>query len=374
MSTCLLRKATYLALSVLAGHCYAQSNVTVYGIMDGGVENSRAGKGSLTRQISGGSLGSRLGFRGSEDLGSGLFAVFRIEQGLTLDDGALGQGGRAWGREASVGLSSKTAGTVLLGRLPTPYYLMQSNVDAFLWMGGGSLVGITRSGTTSQQIVPLAINARADNAAAYASPNIGGFEVRLLGALGEASTTIGRQYSASARYSAQGLDALVGWNRQNGANNANGSVSALVAGGSYDFGVARVFAGYTDEKNDCTTCTGGLARVSGVTGSSASEFRLLNVGTRVPIGLFTAIAQYVRVNDRSKYAINPGSRDVNWFALGGEYAFSKRTIVYGSAATLKNRNGSQYALGSGTAQQVANFVATGDPRTTTVTLGIRHAF
>lgn len=87
--------------------------------------------------MSGGALGSRLGFRGVEDLGGGTSAVFRLEQGINLDDGTLGQGGRAFGREASVGLASTTRGTVTAGRPPTPYYVAQSGVDAFAWMGSG---------------------------------------------------------------------------------------------------------------------------------------------------------------------------------------------------------------------------------------------
>ena len=84
----------------------AQSNVAIYGIADAGLELSNHGKGSLTRVVSGGQFASRLGFRGSEDLGDGLAALFRLEMGLNLDDGTLGQGGRIFGREAIVGLRS----------------------------------------------------------------------------------------------------------------------------------------------------------------------------------------------------------------------------------------------------------------------------
>ncbi|UUX95328.1 porin [Aquabacterium sp. J223] len=349
------------------------SSVTIYGVMDAFVDVSRAGRGTVTRVGSGGGLGSRLGFMGREDLGGGLAAVFRIEQGLTLDDGQLGQGGRAWGREASVGLSSGALGTVQLGRLPTPYYGVLPGVDAFFWMGSGGLLSITRSGAATRQLSASGINARHDNAVGYSSPVFSGFQVRAMVSAGEASTAIGRGYSWSARYSSGPIDALAGWVRQEGAGNANGQADAWVVGGSYNFGAAKLYAGYTNDKNSCTTCTGALARVAGVSATGASHFKLMNLGVRVPVGAFTGIAQVVRVNDDTNYAVNPGDRDATWVALGAEYNFSRRTVAFASVGTIGNRNGSQYALGSGSVQQPAAFVA-GNSRSTTATLGIRHNF
>jgi predicted porin len=346
--------------------------VTLYGVADAAVELSRAGRGTVTRVVSGGNLGSRWGVRGTEDLGNGLNAVFRLEAGLTLDDGNLAQGGRAWGREASVGLSSKAWGTTLLGRLPTPYYQVHNVVDAFAWMGSGGLPSVSRSETASRPLLPLQVAARADNALGYTSPDFGGLEFRVLGALGEGSTALGRGYGASARYAGGPIIAALGMMRQNGASNLNGSMQAVVAGGSYDFGVAKVFAGYTNEKNSCTTCTGAMARVSG---ASTSEFRLINLGARMPLGgATTGIAQVTRVSDRSVYTAATGDRDATWLAIGAEYLLSKRTMIYGSIGSIGNKNGSLYALGSGTALQPANAVGTGNPRATTGQIGIRHVF
>ena len=159
-----------------------------------------------------------------------------------------------------------------------------------------------------------------------------------------------------------------------GRDNANGEVKSWVVGGSWNLGVAKVFAGVTQESNSCTTCTGALARGPGIIAGGASEFRLINLGVRVPFGAATVMAQVVKVQDRSDYSVNPGDRDANWVALGGEYALSKRSILYGSVATIGNRNGSAYAIGTGTAQQPASFVAPGNPRVTTLSLGVRHAF
>jgi predicted porin len=108
--------------------------------------------------------------------------------------------------------------------------------------------------------------------------------------------------------------------------------------------VARLFAGVTDERNSCTTACPGLTRV---TGSSTTDFRLLNLGVRAPFGALTAIAQVTRVSDRSTYTAATPDRDANWFAIGAEYLFSKRSMLYGSIGTINNKNGSNYVLAAG---------------------------
>lgn len=352
----------------------AQSNVTVYGVADAGLEYSRAGT-SLTRVFSGGAAGSRIGFRGVEDLGGGLSAVFRLEQGINIDTGTLGQGGRAFGREASVGLTSKDWGTVLAGRLPTPYYAVLSAVDAFSWMGSGGTLALTRTGAGGQQILPLGVDARSDNSVSYISPRWAGIEARALYTTGEkASTGTGNGLGASARYSVDALDAVVGYTKMEGPSGSIGDVNGAVIGGSYNLKSFKVFAGYSRERNSCTGCTGALARIAGVAVGGAADFRIVNIGVRVPFGALTAIAQVARVIDRTAYAVNPGDRDATRLGIGAEYAMSRRTTAYTSLASIGNRNGSLYALGSGSVQQPAGRVAAGDPRSTTLTMGVRHVF
>jgi predicted porin len=368
METIVKKLLAFAGLSLAAAAAvHAQSSVTLYGLVDTGIDIARAGKGTEWRQISGGAFGSRLGFRSVEDLGGGLSAVFRLESGINIDVGSYAQGGIGFGRESSVGLASSTFGTVNLGRLPTPYYAVQSAVDAFSWYGSGGLTSITRSAASTVQVVPLAVNARSENAVGYVSPRWGGVEVRLLGGFGEHSAELGNSYGASARYNNGPVELVGGFHRQSAAG--TGAARAGVVGGSYDFGVARVFAGWTEERNNCSTCTGGLAPTTRLAAGGASEFRLINIGAKIPTGAWTTFVQYVRVQDRGN-----SDRDANWFAIGGEYALSKRTAIYTTLGTINNRNGSQYALGSGTAQQPAGFVAAGDPRSTTFTLGIRHGF
>lgn len=368
------KAAVAAACAAAAAGAHAQSSVTVYGLVDAGIEYGKAGGTSSTRLVSGGSVGSRIGFRGVEDLGGGLAAVFRLETGINLDDGTIAQGGRGFGRESSVGLAHREAGTVQFGRLPTPYFSVQSAVDAFQWMGAGGLPALTRSGTATTQVLPMAVNARHDNAIGYVSPKWGGFELRALYSLGEDSATLGNGYGLSGRYTSSRLDLVAGFTRQSAGTAGSGHADAFVVGGSYDFGPARVYAGYTVERNNCTNCTGALARPPGVAANGEGEFQIINLGARVPVGAFVAIAQVARVQDRTTYAVNRGDRDATWWAVGGEYYMSKRTVLYTTYGSINNQNGSQYALGTGSAQRPAGSVPAGDPRASSVNVGMRRSF
>lgn len=364
-----------LIAAMACGSVHAQSsNVTLYGVADAGVELSNAGDGTKSRLISGGLYGSRWGLRGTEDLGGGLSAIFRLESGFSIDDGTIGQGGRLFGREAVVGLSSNVAGSLVAGRVINTQYLALSVIDTYFFGTGGGMLALTRSGSTTQQLMPLAVTARTDNALGYTSPNLGGLELRAQVAAGESSATLGRYYGASARYKNGNMDYVASYAKQEGATDASGDVRSIIVGGSYNLSFAKLYVGYANEKNSCTTCTGALARAAGVAVDAASEFQFVNVGVRVPFGKLTGIAQVVRITDDTVYAVPTGNRDATSLSLGAEYTLSKRTRLYGSVATVNNKSGSQYAVGTGAAQQPAGHVGSGDPRARAVSLGIAHFF
>lgn len=115
----ILRAALTGSVGLFSINALAQSNVTVYGLLDTGVAyvtNANAAGGSVWRMPTiTGTLPSRIGFKGSEDLGGGLQAVFALESGFGVDTGAMGQGNRLFGRLAYVGLKGGL-GTVILGR------------------------------------------------------------------------------------------------------------------------------------------------------------------------------------------------------------------------------------------------------------------
>ena len=357
-----------------ASTAVAQSKVTVYGAVDLGIEWNKAGKGGSIRQIPGGTLGSRVGFRGEEDLGGGFYTRFRLESGFAADTGTQTQGGRLFGRGANIELGHRSYGSLMVGRVELPYYHANLAVDAFAWKTNGGLLAVNRNGASVQQLIPLVISARADNAMAYVSPSVNGFEFRALASAGEGSPTQRSAYSASVRYRAKGLDAVAAFARQNGAGDQSGSVDAYVLGGSYQFPGVKVFAGLTNEKNDCITCTGSFKLGGDIAAGQASEFRLVNIGAQMNFEALTVYTQVTRVMDRSGYSAATPSRDATWVALGAEYALSKRTSLYSSVGSIRNSNGSNYTLGSGTSQQPANAIGPDNPRAYTAVVGIRHFF
>lgn len=113
-------KRKILCLAILGGFgisAHAQSSVTLYGLIDEGFDFANNVAGSKSYQFqSGYASGSRWGIRGEEDLGQGMKAIFRLENGFNINNGKLGQGGLMFGRQAYVGISSKTYGAITLGR------------------------------------------------------------------------------------------------------------------------------------------------------------------------------------------------------------------------------------------------------------------
>src|SRR5580658_8842220 len=112
-------KKQVIALAVSAAFAapvFAQSSVTLYGVIDEGINyTSNVGGNREFEMVSGYAQGSRWGLKGSEDLGGGLKAVFQLENGFNANSGTLAEGGRLFGRQAYVGLSDDKYGTITIG-------------------------------------------------------------------------------------------------------------------------------------------------------------------------------------------------------------------------------------------------------------------
>ncbi|MDM0044059.1 porin [Variovorax dokdonensis] len=362
-----------VAVCLFSGSAAAQGAM-IYGIMDVGFEYSDMGTAQRARVISGGLSGSRLGYHAWEDVGRGWTAEFRLESGIRLDTGILAQGGRMFGRESSVGISHASLGTLKLGRLPTPYWSTQDEVDAFRRGLNGAPGALSRSGSVAREPLPLLVTARADNAVDYTSPTWRGFSLDALVAAGESNTVVGATRSLGLRFEHGPWVLVSAWGEQESGQPGDGPLKALVTGVRYDFGPGELIVGYTDERNFCSACVGRQAQVAGVAEGGASSFKLANIGMRLPLGRFLLIAQYTRITDHSDYAVPLGERDANYAAVGLEYRLSPRTTLYGGLGTVDNRNGSKYVLGTGSVQQPPDFVAAEDARVTTMSMGVRHSF
>lgn len=171
------------------------SSVNLYGVLDIGLTRvSNVGGSGITRVDDGVSQGSRIGFRGREDLGGGLAAIFNLEMGVATDNGTLRQGGLAFGRAAFVGLADQKLGQFTVGRQ------FDQMVGTLLRYHPGFHTGIY--GMTPGDADRVA-GAWLDNQITYVSPDLAGFKFTVQRALSEggtSATNAGNAWSAGATY------------------------------------------------------------------------------------------------------------------------------------------------------------------------------
>lgn len=347
-------KKSILALALIgafSGAAFAQSSVTVYGVVDMGVQRDDNGvtpNGTKYSLDSGLQSGSRLGFKGTEDLGSGLKANFVLEMGLKTDTGA--SDGTTFGRQAFVGLSGDF-GAFNLGRQKSLTYVASETIDPFAVGLAGNMNRLFSTVT------------RVDNAAIYSTPNMSGFSASALYAFGEtagnpSALSVG---SLSATYSAGPVFASIVYEKAKDANDpaitiANTGEKTLI-GGTYDFGMAKAHAAYELLKG-------------GQGGSVVAETKknVWMIGTTVPVGAGSIIADYSRITDNVKSDAN-----ATQFALGYTYNLSKRTNLYTSYSQTKNDTKASYNVMTADAKGALTVTNNGNTDKL-FNVGIRHAF
>lgn len=343
-------KKSLIALAVLAssGAAMAQSSVTLYGVVDTSIGYVK-GQESVSGMLNSGNATSRLGFRGTEDLGNGLKAEFVVEGELQPDDGT--SGGLNFKRQSTVGLSG-SFGQVRLGRALTASYNAVSRYDLFGTVGLGSTLAWAGSQTGYQN--------RSNNMISYISPKFSGFGVGIDYGFGEKEANRdGRNMGVGATYDNGPLSLGLGYDRQNNVSNtdagiANTDLKTWQLGGSYNFGVAKLLAFYKNTKyNEVAT---------------GDDFTLksYNLGVSVPVGAAGEVkATY------NNYKISDDGGKANQFSLGYVHNMSKRTALYGTYAYLKNKDGANFGLnGAFTGVKGAN----DSGKMHGIQVGVRHAF
>lgn len=367
-----LNTALLILLLPLAS-AQAQSSVTIYGILDTSVSSGHGGGGAsaVTRLDSGVGPGSRLGFRGEESLEGGLSAQFTLEMGLGSDTGTSQQGGTLFGRQAFVGLGSNSQGwRVTLGRQYSPTMLSIVAADAQGQIYWGSTVGLGQGVLQSPGSTAGAgchgATARINNSV-MASWSGSGLTGRLmLGAGDENDRKTGQLLSPSLSYSAGPLMLTAAYTRfrQCGADIAATAApewqSEATAGGSFDFSVLKLFAGYytfnPSEANKTVTATTML------------KSKAFWIGARVPVGKTGMVITQVT---RQKYDLPAASAQGTTLALTYEHSLSKRTRLYATAARISNNDAASFGIWGATAVQAATR-AGADPRV--LSLGLTHFF
>lgn len=300
-------KKTHFAAAVLgliaAGAAQAQTNVTLYGVLDGGLAYiSNTGGNKNFRTADGLQSGNRWGLKGSEDLGGGLSAVFNLENGFNLMDGSLGQGSREFGRQAFVGLSSKTLGTVTIGRqYDSVVDFVSPMTSAKLWA--------TKLGAHVGDVDNLYNSFRINNSLKYTSANYAGF-------------SFGALYGFSNQASSGGNTGF--------ATNRTYSVGAGYNNGPIKFGI-----GYMEVSNPASTVnTGGS-----VTGDYSGDFYTTRVGTTsygvdkqrvlATAGSYkfgNATVGLIYSNTQLKYLSGTGARVSN-YEINGSYNITPTLLV-----------------------------------------------
>lgn len=311
-------KKSLLALAVFgafAGAASAQSNVTVYGVVDIGLTSLRSDSTSTRIGLDSGiQSGSRLGFKGKEDLGGGLSAEFQLENGFNADTGSLGQGGRIFGRQAFVGLSGGF-GSVKFGRQYMPIFNAVDSIDPF-GTGMAGDASIFLGGNIFNNI-----DVRTSNAIDY-SISASGFTGELLYGLGEVAgnTSANRQLGFSLGYANGPINVALAYHNVNDAT-GNGSAKATFLGGTYNFGPATGHLAFDTEKTDNGSAT-------------LLDARNWLAGVTLPVGgAGSLFADYIRHDDRTAANV-----DMNQVAIGYTHSLSKRTNIHTSYSRV-NVNG-----------------------------------
>jgi predicted porin len=344
------KKLVALAVSAIAaGAASAQTaNVTLYGVVDTYLANIRANNGGKSLNVldAGGLSGSRWGLRGAEDLGGGLKAVFTIESGFDSSTGSLGQGGRLFGRQAYVGLNGGF-GSLTVGRQYAPIFYVGCSADLDCY-SNPSVV------TNQFLLIDSTTTLRIDNSVIYKSPNMGGFTVQGMYAFGEVAGTSsgGRTLGLNAEYSNGPIYAGIGWgDRKNAAG--VGIARNVLAGASYNFGVASLSATYFQFNNPAT---------------SAPKLKAFHVGGMVPLGAFSVIAQIGQLKQ--------GSAKQSDFMIGGDYTLSKRTNLYARYLNANNNASSAFdipGMGGAVGSGAGGALVAGQDKSA-LAIGVRHRF
>ncbi|MCG2585878.1 porin [Massilia sp. TS11] len=402
------------------------SSIQIYGIADAGFVKTA---GAPLKLASGIADGSRIGFKGTEDMGGGYKAIFNLEARVEMDTGKQSptlvtenqgyyltkgmsalpaavlagvrsalqpKGGAAvnpenaiFDRTSMVGLITPF-GAVLLGRMYTPGYEVFNSADVFESGTAGTWGGIT-GGSAGFQALGADIRSQKSVQWRVAVDGIGA--ALMYGTKG--SGYLGRYNkftAANLTYKKGPWDVGVGYNRGYDQND-NVSLTTTTIGGSYSIDNWKLFFGFHDQKNQNSVLLkdyiagwdSGIAPLLGgatsptqlalrnnvfvpnITRNSQIDANSVQVGFHYRIGAGRVMASLARQNDRSV-----SNSDATQYAVGYDYFLSKRTDVYTVLGIIKNTNDAQYA--PSTAGAPGGFTAAPGETGRSIQIGIRHKF
>src|SRR5450830_1926687 len=351
--------ATTLGLSqgAYAQTSDASSSVVIYGIINPSITYTDkvanattanpTGTGARLSEDTAVAQGSRIGFKGVEDLGGGLRALFTLENGFNADTGAMAQGGLLFGRTLVIGLSGDS-GTVLFGR-------QKDYIDDLAGFNGaldfGSLVNNIHALNLDRTQ-----GSRVNNSVRYNSPVMGGVVLSGLYGFGEQAGSVGagQSFGVGGSYTNGGFAAgtayfqnkLTANNTFTGSSDsgiapgaitgsaANVALKTWIVGASYRLGDVKLYGAFSQVKqplavaagtvmSSFTSTTGGAFTFGGVNNSKVS---IVDLGINYDGTATTQLLGNV-VSTRSKF-VGAGDGTATQLSLGVDYFLSKRTDVY----------------------------------------------
>ena len=352
-------KKTLLAISLLGsfGVTFAQSSdVTVYGTVDAGISSIHGADpaGTITSMGSGQQSYSRLGFKGTEDLGNGLNAVFALEQGILLNTGNSGltdgnsdpfniSNNGTFSSQAYVGLGGNF-GLVKLGRQFSPLYETYGSIDPFV---NGFAANINNFfGTNGSNFSDYE---RMSNAVVYETPNnLSGFKGSAAYGFGgvPGNSSAQSQVGASLSYLNGPLTVAYAYHQANNEAEvalpeaSTDTFKTNFIGAAYDFGPVKAHVAFDQNEQGKTLKTQDYL-----------------VGLTVPFGANSVFADYTSKHDKLL-----DHADSDQFAIGYTYSLSKRTNLYAAYSYVKNQ------------QEASIDTAVKGNTVETVQLGVRHSF
>lgn len=391
-------KKTLLAAALIAGFAgvaQAETSVTLYGILDGGIGYQKISgntsrnaadpgtnlDGKRVGMINGIQSGNRWGVKGSEDLGNGLRAVFQLESGFDLGTGRHAQNDRLFGRQATLGLAGDSWGQLDFGR--------QTNIGS-KYFGAIDPFGLGFDQANMGAAFTAVNTNRYDNMVMYQTPNFSGFQfgvgysfnadgsqtwdrdITVPGGItyntkdaNKKAITTGLRYAngpvAVALAYDQVKSGLTAAQAAAGADNV--TIKSWNLGGSYDFEVVKLHlaAGQTRDGMFAAPTYGDFNAGNAFVGRDGLKINSYLVGLSAPIGNGTLMGSWTMADPTSSPDLPAGAPEQQWdkqntFSLGYTYGLSKRTNVYAIGSYVKH----------------VNFLP--DAKSTLVGVGLRHQF
>lgn len=369
-----------IALAIAAAFSApAFAEVTIYGVANVSYDMTKTGSVAPATSFSSNKISSntsRLGFKGNEDLGDGLSAIWQIESQINIDNagpnaqtGVAGTNGATLGgRNTFAGLSSASAGTVLLGRHDTPYNLSNRKYDLF----GDGLAdnrSIMGGGQGTAATVGASFDGRQPNVVAYISPAFNG----LTGAIAYVAGAEAQALAAQTKGSAWSMAALYG----------NGPYSANFGYEVHNLGSAPGTLFFAPNlKESAWTISGGYKvdefEVNGVyektndnfaAGANALGHRAYYFSGKYNFGSNAVKLAYA--NAGSNATVATGASQVS---LGFDHSLSKRTTVYATYTQLSNNSSGSYSLSTNGTGAPGFGVSGIGAKPSAFSFGMKHSF